>query len=408
MRTHLYAAAGTALLAALVGCVRPRPSLRLGVEPEIRVRLATHVPAVNLAAVRATAGGEFGTLGLPDGAAIRIVPRGRDVAIEGHAGASSRRIRFRSGDASEFVFVDGRPYRGVVEVYADGTGVSVVNVVGLEGYLQGVVTAEMGPRGSDARAALEAQAMVSRTYALQMLGRHAASSYDIEATVSDQRYLGVEGESPSGIDAVRRTAGRVVTYRGSLIDAFFHSTCGYSTASPEEAFETVQRQPYLEPVSDGRPGGGYYNDISPLFRWSVTWTEDELIRILRRTVPALLGIDAELIDEVRDVHVHRRGPSGRAVDLRVTVSHGQIPVPGFRIRQVLETPDGKPLNSNAFEIAVTTDAAGRLTRLTLTGLGAGHGVGLCQWGAIGRARAGFTAGRIVASYFPDTQIERWY
>lgn len=407
MRRWVQSATGTVVLAALVGCSGARGSRRLGVEPQLRVGLAVDLPAVRLAGNGATAFGDFGELRPVDGGSIRIVPRGTEVTVDGRAGSSSERISYRPADASDVVLVDGRPYRGTVEVFARRGSLTVVNVVGVEGYLRGVVTAEMGRRPLDERAALEAQAIVSRTYALRFRGRRRADGYDIDATVSDQRYVGVEGEFATGVDAVQRTTGLVVTYRGRLIDAFFHSTCGYSTASPEEAFQMGQRLPYLEPVSDRRPGGGYYNDISPRFRWSVSWTGPELTQVLRRTLPAVLGIDTGVLDEIRDVYVNRRGPSGRVTELRVVMSQGAIPVPGFRVRQVLETPSGRPLNSTAFDVVATTEAE-RVTRLEITGLGAGHGLGLCQWGAIGRARAGQTANRIIATYYPGARVERWY
>ncbi len=207
--------------------------------------------------------------------------------------------------------------------------------------------------------------------------------------------------------AVRSTSGLVVTYGGDLINALFHSTCGYATASPEEVFRTAEPVPYLRPVSDRRPGGGYYNDISPRFHWRAEWDGAELRRILRLTVPEVLGIPGTLVDEIRDVYVHRRGPSGRVTELRVEVSRGVIPVFGPDVRRVLRTPAGEPLGSTAIELA-TTKRAGRVEQLEARGTGWGHGVGMCQWGAVGRARNGETARTIVTTYFPGTRIQRHY
>jgi stage II sporulation protein D len=80
---------------------------------------------------------------------------------------------------------------------------------------------------------------------------------------------------------------------------------------------------------------------------------------------------------------------------------------GPDIRQVLLAPDGGVLGSNAVQL--TTQHEGeRLARLAAAGAGWGHGVGLCQWGAIGRARAGQDHRTILATYFPGTRLERWY
>ncbi len=160
-------------------------------------------------------------------------------------------------------------------------------------------------------------------------------------------------------------------------------------------------------MSDRRPAGGYYGDISPRFRWVVEWEGSELREVLRRTVPEVLGIDAELLDRVSDVRVHRRGPSGRVTELRIHVARGEIPVFGPDIRQVFVTPEGQSLGSTDVELSVTR-REGQIERLRIAGVGWGHGVGMCQWGAIGRARAGQSAREILTTYFPGTSIERWY
>jgi stage II sporulation protein D len=254
---------------------------------------------------------------------------------------------------------------------------------------------------------MEAQAVASRTYALKNRGRFEAEGYDIRATVSDQAYRGVSRESEVGNAAVARTAGLVVTYRGDLASVFYHSTCGYSTASPEEAFRTVRPVAYLQPVSDRRPSGGYYCDPSPRFRWTVEWEGQELQDILRRTMPAVLGVDEAVVDRIYDMYSHGVGPSRRITELRVSVGNGMIPVFGPDIRRVLETPEGAMLGSTAIEVAATR-SGDVVDRLRVTGAGWGHGVGMCQWGAIGRARAGQSAETILTTYFPGTKIERWY
>jgi len=344
---------------------------------------------------------------LDPGDPIRVVSDGNGVRIEGRSGSSTDRIRVRSLDASSFVTINGQPYRGTVETYSGSGGVVAVNLVGLEAYLRGVVVAEMGTRTRNELAAMEAQAIASRTYALKNRGRFEAEGYDLRATISDQAYRGVSRESELGNAAVARTAGMVVTYSGDLASVFYHSTCGYSTASPEEAFRTVRPVEYLQPVSDRRPSGGYYCDPSPRFRWTVEWEGQELQDILRRTMPTVLGVDDAVVDRIYDIYSHGIGPSRRITELRVEVGSGEIPVFGPDVRRVLETPEGAMLGSTALEVAATR-SGDVLDRLRVTGAGWGHGVGMCQWGAIGRARAGQSAETILTTYFPGTKIERWY
>ncbi|HXV85504.1 MAG TPA: SpoIID/LytB domain-containing protein [Gemmatimonadales bacterium] len=334
----------------------------------------------------------------PDGRGVRVEVRG-----EVHRFQSAT---FVGTDPERPVAVGGRPYRGVLQVFSRDGAVTAVERVHLEDYLVGVVPVELGPRGGADAQALRAQAVVSRTYALRNRGRYQAEGYDLRAGVSDQAYGGVQAESEGATAAVRGTAGQVLTFRGDLISAFFHSTCGYRTADPREAFRAIADLPYLRPVSDQRPGG-YYCDNSPRFRWRVEWDAATLNGILRRTVPDILGVDAVQVGEIRDVRVHRTGRSGRVSELRVQVPRGEIPVYGPDVRQVLATPDGPALGSSAVQLTSQT-AGGALVRLVAAGAGWGHGVGMCQWGAIGRSRAGQDYTTILATYFPGTRLERWY
>lgn len=400
-------AAGAAGLAALA-CARARPPARLGEEPELRVAVAVRAP-------RLTIGGGTRLTAFAGGAAAfqldhrtaTVSADGRAVAVEGQDPPRYERLVLVSADPGGAVRVNGRPYRGTVELFAQAGGVTAVNRVTLEDYLLGVVSAEMGRRAASDRAALMAQAVVSRTYALRNRGRNASSGFDLEAGLSDQAYGGIEAETPDGTWAVRATAGQVLTYQGRLITVFFHSTCGYATATPGEAFRGIPDEPYLRSVSDRRPGGGYYCDLSPRFRWRVEWDGPTLRDILRRTASGVLGIEASAIDDIRDIRVQRTGRSGRASELRIRVSRGEIPVHAPDIRAVLATPEGQPLGSTAIQLHVERESD-RVRRLVAAGAGWGHGVGLCQWGAVGRARAGQDYRQIVSAYFPGVQIERWY
>lgn len=407
-KTLVRALIGTGLVTLLSTCARPTPSARVGDEPDIRVGLLVSVSEARVTG-QGTVGGVVGgsvAFRIPDGQEVRLAPEGRAVRVSGPGAGGYERVTFVSLDRSRLVQVNGKPYRGVVEVFVYDGALNVVNELSLEAYVAGVVNAELGRRAPNEQAAVEAQAIVTRTYALKNRGRFASEGYDVRATVTDQAYGGVAVESERGWDAVRSTSGTVVTYRGELISTFYHSTCGYSTASPEEVFRFGQRLPYLRPVSDKRPGG-HYCDVSPNFRWTVEWDAATLAGILRRTVPSQLGVDGVAVDELRDVRVQRTGPSGRVVEARIVVSRGEIPVFGPDLRAVFATPAGRSLGSTAFQIAVER-RGGQVERVTATGAGWGHGVGMCQWGAVGRARAGQDVRTIVTTYFPGTTLERWY
>jgi stage II sporulation protein D len=344
---------------------------------------------------------------VPEGQTLVLSADGTGFVVEGGVGGRYERLSFASLSGSRYLTVDGRSYRGTLEAFVRRGVVTVVNAIGIEAYLGGVVNAELGRRAATERAAVEAQAIVSRTYALRNRGRFAAEGYDLQAGVADQVYGGVESETPLGLEAVRATAGMVLAHDGNLIVPFFHSTCGGRTATPEEAFVGVRPLPYLEVVRDERPDGSAWCDGSPRFRWSVEWEGAALRAILGRTLPAALGVDAAAVSDVREVYVRRRGASGRATDVRIRVASGEVPVPAHAIRTVFETPEGRPLGSTAVEFEGAPGSES-LARLVARGSGWGHGVGMCQWGAVGRARGGQDHRTIVNAYFPGTTLARWY
>lgn len=390
-------------------CARPQPQ-RPTQQPELRIGLAVAHPQVTIGgAGRLTAFAEGAAALQIDNQQVTVSADGRAIGLGRENPSRYERLLLVSPDPGGLVGVNGRRYRGTVELLAQGGGVTAVNRVGVEDYLLGVVSGEMGRRSSNEVAALAAQAVVSRTYALKNRGRFASRGFDLQAGVTDQTYGGVDTETPEGSAAVRATTGLALTYRGQLIAAFFHSTCGYATATPGEAFRGIADLPYLRSVSDRRPGGGdsYYCDISPRFRWTVEWDQATLRDILRRTVGRVLGISEETVNEIRDVRVQHTGRSGRATELRIDVGRGEIPVHAPDIRAVFATPEGRPLGSTAVQFHPERDGD-RLVRLKVAGAGWGHGVGMCQWGAVGRARAGQDFREILGAYFPGTQIERWY
>lgn len=429
MRRWATRALVSAALVATAGCPRPRPpdGARPEAEPEVRVGLAVGVAGVTL-------GGEGGGelfISETGGAPVAAVPAGVrwSVAFDSAAGG---RLRLVQPDGSRsapyrgvtvvnvtehrFAIANGRRYRGRLSVQAGRTGLTLVNRVGLESYVAGVVGPEIGPRRANETAAVLAQAVVSRTFALRNRGRWEALGFDAQADTRDQVYQGVGAETPQVWDAVRRTAGAVLRHDGRTIDAFFHSTCGFSTAGVEEAFATASARPYLRPVSDARGGAGrgYYCDISPRFRWREEWDGPELRAILTRTVPGMVPVGGGGL-RIRDVVVSRTTRSGRVGELRIVFERGETRIPGPQVRTVLRPPatsssaanGGRILHSAAFQLTVET-SGGQVNRLVAAGAGSGHGVGMCQWGAIGRARAGQDYRTILTTYFPGTKLEKLY
>ncbi|MFN2571952.1 MAG: SpoIID/LytB domain-containing protein [Gemmatimonadales bacterium] len=420
-RLAKHALVSSALLLAAAACgVRPvgapaTPSA----EPELRVGLA--VGSAN-ASIGGPDGGELFISDATSGVAVGSVPAGvRWVAEPDSADRSRLRLVRPDGSRTEplrgiavvnvtenrFVIANGRRYRGRIGISSGPGGLTVVNRVAVESYLAGVVGPEIGSRRSDELAAVLAQAVVSRSFAIRNRGRWEAFGFDAYADTRDQVYLGVAVETAQAWDAVRLTVGQVLRYDGDVIDAYFHSTCGASTAGVEEAFATARGRPYLRPVSDARGGGRYYCDISPRFRWREEWDASQLRAILSRTLARVTPLAGDGMQRITDVTVSRKTRSGRVGELRIVFERGDVRVPGPEVRSVLRPDADRLLQSAAFQLTVSK-ANGAVTRLVAAGAGSGHGVGMCQWGAIGRARAGQDYRAILSTYFPGTKIEKLY
>ena len=339
----------------------------------------------------------------------RVVPSGSGIELQppGRAGPGRMEmVAVVATDTRDLVRVNGRTYRGLVELVRDSTGLTVVNRLLLESYIAGVVSAEMGRRNQTEFEALKAQAIVSRTYALRNLRRRAALGFDLHAGVSDQVYGGSASETPEGREAVGLTRGQVLTFDGRPIDAFYYSTCGGQTADGVEAFRAASR-PYLRSFADVDEHGQAYCRISPRYRWREEWSGNALRTTLRRTLPATLGVDPDRASEVRDVWVAQRTASGRVGRLGITLRADHLMVEGRVVRQVLRPASGDLLRSAAFTLTASRSGQ-EITRLAAEGSGAGHGVGMCQWGAVGRSRAGQDYQRILAAYFPGATLQRLY
>ena len=260
------------------------------------------------------------TLGATD--AWRLIDRDGRVVAEGRAGdllslssqagtltlaepAGARRelaapVSLVAVKPEALISVNQRRYRGSLSILAADSGVRIVNRVGVEAYLRGVVPRELGVRGAGDRAALEAQAVAARSYAVARIG-NTTRAYDVTASTTDQVYGGVDAENAVADAAVAATEGLVLTYNGRVVSAPYHSTCGGSTAAADEIWRS-QNEPYLQRVSDRIPGTDrYYCDIAPRFRWERSWRADSLTAVVERYLRSYAQVPPGPVGEVRRV-----------------------------------------------------------------------------------------------------------
>lgn len=176
-----------------------------------------------------------------------LVPTREVVATAsvGRLFSSSQPVSFASdSEISSPVRFNDRPYRGRIEVFANARGsLTVVNELGLEDYVRGVVANELSPGGYPAIEALKAQAIAARTYALKNRGQFSALGFDVLPTTRSQVYRGLTSENPLASRAVDETRGVVATYNGEPINALYTSTCGGRTEDSENIFN--EAVPYL-------------------------------------------------------------------------------------------------------------------------------------------------------------------
>jgi stage II sporulation protein D len=196
----------------------------------------------------------------------------------------------------------------------------------------------------------------------------------------------------------------VLKYAGRVVNAPYSASCGGQTAAASEVWRSPD-QPYLKSVSDQMPGGSrFYCDIGPRFKWMKSFDESDLAATVSRYLSAYATVPAGGPGRPRSVVVSTRTASGRVGSLTITTDRGEYVVRGNDIRYVLRGPGGEILNSTYFSVDSSLQRDGHLSRLTLRGGGHGHGVGMCQWGAIGRARAGQDFRTILATYYPGTVV----
>src|SRR6266404_5798497 len=305
---------------------------------------------------------------------------------------------------SPFVVWDGKRYRGELVITPTDSGLLVVNRLSMDDYLRGVVPLEIGNRTSAEMAAVQAQAVAARTYAYKHLT--SARAFDMYATVQDQVYGGVDAEKPLSDTAITTTANVVVLYNGQPITTPYHSTCGGSTAGVSEVWYDQPDQPYLRPVSDRIPGtDNFYCDSSPRFSWTQSYDAAGLRAVVEKYLATYTTAPRNGVGKITDIREQGRTPSGRIAALTVQTESGSYTLRGNDIRFVLRDPKGAILNSTYFSFTEST-SGGEVSNLTVNGHGYGHGIGMCQWGAIGRARAGQNYRTILETYYPGTTIGR--
>ncbi len=303
--------------------------------------------------------------------------------------------------------INGSPYPGTL-VFLPPRGTTenprIINQVHIDDYLLGVLPPELGQRSADEFEAIKAQAVAARTYALSRLGQYEGKEYDLYADHHDQIYVGLQSTTKLIRRAVKETIGEVLRYDGNLIEAYYHSTCGGFT-DDITAVWGKDYVPYLHPASDDT-----FCRWSKYSVWTEIWDNKTLYTNLQRYLQSRGTAPFKTFTAIRGIRTDGTTPGGRVGKLIIETDRGVIILPSDESRWALGRPstDGPILQSARFTLYPEYDDYGELMRLTATGNGYGHGIGMCQCGMIGRARAGHDYRHILEHYYTGAIIEKTY
>ncbi len=295
--------------------------------------------------------------------------------------ANGKSLHSLTVTAPLYIKVNGKKYRGVVEVFPSEKGLLVVNELPLEDYLVGLINCEISSQWP--MEAIKAQAVIARSYAVYQKEARKNAAYHLESTVMDQVYDGCEIEDSRASRGVRETAGEVLTYEDRVIQAFYHSNCGGHTEASENVWGFAL--PYMRGVDCA------YCLKSPSAKWEQS--------IPLKRFESSLRDSGYLVANLREIRTGRKNRSGRVTDVSLVSAKGRLTISAVALRKAIGYSIIKSTN---FEVRIAGDD------VLFAGIGYGHGVGLCQWGAKQRALDGFDYREILSYYYPGTRLEKFY
>lgn len=340
--------------------------------------------------------------------------------------------------------LETQTFRGSLRLLADGGKIWAINDLPVEDYLESVISSEMSAQSS--LPLLMAHAVISRSWLMSQIDGNTAPNtqashgdafirwydhtdhtlFDVCADDHCQRYQGITKEtSPNVAEAIRRTRGELLTYGDEICDARFSKCCGGAMEEFQYCWDDTPK-PYLKGIGDTPEAtipdltveenarqwilsspesfcnttdkrilsqvlNDYDQETTDFYRWRVSYTQEELSKLVEKKLGAGLGT-------ITDMRPLKRGTSGRICELRITGTKKTIVVgKELEIRRALSESH---LYSSAFVVEKQGDT------FTLIGTGWGHGVGLCQIGAAVMGDKGYAYDEILRHYYPGAEIEK--
>jgi len=283
-------------------------------------------------------------------------------------------------DGPVYITGGGGAFPGRLRLYHEGSRILVVDELPLETYLLGVVGSEL-PASWSAEVK-KAQAVAARSYALVQRVRR-EGYFALGSSTLDQVFRSGAVDSRT-IAAVKATRGQVLVQDDSLVEAFYHATCAGHTEAAAYVWPERGVPFDWSTTCD-------FCKASPLYSWDRSLSIAELSEALRREQSGL-GI-------VTALKVLGRTPSGRARSIRLSTENGSVVLGGNDFRRIVGYTK---VRSTRFEIEEVDEG------LHLTGHGAGHGVGMCQWGAHGMVEADHDYREVLEHYYKGAALTPMY
>ncbi|MDH5681995.1 MAG: SpoIID/LytB domain-containing protein [Spirochaetota bacterium] len=290
--------------------------------------------------------------------------------------------------------IPARPYQGSFQISkiqkrpGESAERVIINKVSFQDYLVSVVSAEMGVLAKSTES-LKAQAIVSRSYAKHYLGRHSMSGADFCDSTHCQVYLGAKHQNNRVLQSVSESRNSYITHENNIIPAYYHSTCGGHTSSLAEAWGDYSK-PYLVGVKDSDPAGKAYCRESPHYNWTAKIPKDSLSQLIWR--------EGSQFGDLKDIG-WSRSSTGRVKRVLFRRASATRSLSGEQFRIVV----GRRLGWNLIK-STRFNTRNLGETLLFKGRGLGHGIGLCQYGAINMGNIGKSHREILEHYYPKTTI----
>lgn len=275
--------------------------------------------------------------------------------------------------------VNGNRYRGKIEIARNGNKIKVINIIELEEYLYGVLKNEMSDKAPIE--SLKAQAVIARTFALANLKKHEKKDgYNLCPKIHCQVYKGMDTETDNVIKAVNDTNGQILTYNGVVAETFYYAWCAGVTASSKLVWG--REFSYLTEIYDPFCKKKYPND-----EWKWTLSLNEIKDILNR--------NGQNIGDISSIQSGSKATGGRVNEIIITHTNGISTISANKFRLLAGSDK---IWSTIFTIISNGN------RVTFQGKGKGHGVGLCQRGAVAMGELGYNYKQILGFYYPGLYL----